>query len=202
VDTSVPLFGVKFIMLFITFCVLLLFLALFAAILTCSNILVRFKFSKHFKPLMDAYQKPFKKQFHYWAGLHLAVRIVFWGLSFLNENINLISSILLLGLIICVHEGVAPYYSKVKNIIETLFLLNLYSIVVVVCAYDKSNVVVSILIILAMVKLVCIIALLNTNLQIHFKAAYNFITRFHFQKLKGIKRKEVAHQTEEPLLNN
>jgi len=147
---------------------------------------------------MDAYQKPFKKQFHYWAGFHLAVRIVFWGLSFLNENINLISGIFLLGLIICVHEGVAPYNSIVKNSVETLFLLNLYSIVVVVCAYDKSNVIVSILIVLAMVKLVCIIALLNTNLQIHFKSVYSFITKFQFQNLKGIKRKEVAHQTEEP----
>ena len=143
-----------------------------------------------------------KKRFHYWAGLHLIARMAFWGLSFLNEDINSISSIVLLGLIICMHESMAPYCSEVKNLIETLFLLNLYSIVVVACAYDKSNVVISILIILAMVKLVCVIALLNTNAQVHFIAVNTFIARCHLQKLKRLKRQKDVHQTEEPLVTH
>ena len=187
VDTSVPLFGEKFVLLLLTSCVLFSLLAIFTVVLTCSVFFVKFRIFRHFKPVLDAYQAPFKRQFYYWPGLHLVVRMVFWALSLLNENINLITSIFLLGLIIWVHESVAPYHSKVKNSIETLFLLNLYSIVVVASAYDKSNVVISILIILAMVKVMFIIALLNTNAQIHFKAVYIFIEKCHSLKFKRVK---------------
>ena len=47
VDTSVPLFGVKFVVLFITSCVLFMLLVVFTVILTCSNILLRFRVLKY-----------------------------------------------------------------------------------------------------------------------------------------------------------
>ena len=204
VDTSVPLFGVKFVVLFITSCVLFLLLIAFTVILTCSTILVRFRFLKYFNPLLDAFQSPFKKRFYYWPGLHLLLRMMLWGLSFLNKDTNLISSIAVLGLIICVHERCTPYCSKVNNSIETLFLLNLYSIFVA-CAYDNTTVIITILIFLSMLKLVCIIVLLNASSWYYLKAICMSIMRkcsfrLPFQISREVKKSPVVHQTQVPLI--
>ena len=70
-DTSVPLFGVKFLVLFVT-CLLVFFL-----VLVPTNILLLFtKFCYHsklviayLKPFLDAYLAPIKDQHHYFLGV-------------------------------------------------------------------------------------------------------------------------------------
>ena len=75
-DTSIPLFGVKFIMLFI-FCLLI-----FLLVIIPTNILFLFsKFSyryafvvNYLKPFLDAYQAPFKENCSYFLGVELLLR--------------------------------------------------------------------------------------------------------------------------------
>ena len=103
-------------------------------------------------------------------------------------------------MIICLHEKVAPYCTKGKNLVEIFLLLNIDTVFVVACAFNENSVIISILIILAMAKLVSITVLLNTRTQVNLTALYMLIVRCCSQKCKEIKRKTVTHQLQEPLI--
>ena len=62
---SVPLFGLKFTLLFITRLVLFIILLAFNIILLFTRCLARFKLINHFKPILDAFQGPYKDRFYY-----------------------------------------------------------------------------------------------------------------------------------------
>ena len=128
VDANIPLFEVKFTILF-TAC-LLLFLALipFNVVLLCTRTLSRAKFINYFKPLLDAFQGPYKNQYYYWTGLQLALRAVFFGLSALDRSINLTISITLHGVMIPIHAYVLPFKDKTNNVLELFLLLNLQTL--------------------------------------------------------------------------
>ena len=98
VDTNVPLFGVKFIILFITCCVLFIVLVSFNMLLIFARQLSRFKRINYFKPLLDAYQGPYKNAFYFWTGLQLLVRAILFGLSVVERNTNLLISSILFAL--------------------------------------------------------------------------------------------------------
>ena len=102
VDPNVPLFGVKFTILF-AIC-FILFLISFNMILLFTKTLARFKIINHFKPLLDAYQGPYKIKFYYWTGLQLLIRAVFFGLSALEKSLNVMLSILLPGTLLWLNE--------------------------------------------------------------------------------------------------
>ena len=89
VDANVPLFGVRFTMLFIMCLILFLILVPFNVILLFTRTLSRFRFINKFKPLLDAYQGPYKDKFYYWTGLQLLMRAVLFGISSLDRNINI-----------------------------------------------------------------------------------------------------------------
>ena len=80
-----------------------------------------------FKPLLDAYQAPFKDKFRYWAGLMLVVRnilfIIFAFNTLGDPNINLaVTATAMLPLLMfswVVHK------TNSLNVLETSFLLNL-----------------------------------------------------------------------------
>ena len=65
VDTSVPLFGVKFTILFIACLILFLILVPFNVVMIFTKKLSYFKVVTYFKPLLDAYQGRYKIKFHY-----------------------------------------------------------------------------------------------------------------------------------------
>ena len=65
VDANVPLFGVRFTLLFIVCLILFLILVPFNVILLFTRTLSRFRFVNKFKPLLDAYQGPYKNKFYY-----------------------------------------------------------------------------------------------------------------------------------------
>ena len=69
VDANVPLFGVRFTILFIVCLILFIILVPFNVILLFTRALSRFRFINKFKPLLDAYQGPYKNKFYYWTGL-------------------------------------------------------------------------------------------------------------------------------------
>ena len=129
VDANVPLFGVRFTILFIVCLILFLILVPFNVILLFTRTLSRFRFINKFKPLLDAYQGPYKNTFYYWTGLQLLMRAVFFGISSLDRNINIIISILLLSAIIRL-GAMQPFKIKYKTYQEMLLFFNLHGLYV------------------------------------------------------------------------
>lgn len=93
-----------------------------------------------FKPLLDAYQAPFKDRFRYWAGLMLVVRnllFISFALNILGDpsiNLSIITTATLPLLMFSwfVHKSFA------LNAIETLFILNL-SILSAWTHFNRTN---------------------------------------------------------------
>ena len=139
VDTSIPLFGIKFSILFAVCLVLFLILLPFNILLLFPRTLSRFHLINTFKPLLDAYLGPYKDRFAYWMGLQLLIRAIFLGLSALNTDESLTIGTFILGAILCVEGFVHPFKSRFKNIQESLTLLNLLAVYVTASHYDGST---------------------------------------------------------------
>ena len=138
VDTSIPKFGAKFIVLFTVCLFLLLILLSFNTLLLFTRVLSRFKFINTFKPLLDAYFGPYRDSFFFWTGLQLLMRAIFFGLSALDKDTSLTIGIILLGILLCVQGVVHPFKSRFKNIQESLILLNLLA-VYVTALYNNTD---------------------------------------------------------------
>ena len=65
VDANVPLFGLKYTALFIVCLILFIILLPFNAILCFTKTAMRLKLVYYFKPLIDAYQDPYKYKHYY-----------------------------------------------------------------------------------------------------------------------------------------
>jgi len=132
VDANIPLFGVKFTLLFIVCLVLFLILVPFNIILLFTRTLSRFNVINKFKPLLDAYQGPYKIEFYYWSGLQLALRAVFFGISSLDKSTNLTTGMIILIIASSLNTACKPFKNKYKNYQELLLYLNqgiLYTLV-------------------------------------------------------------------------
>ena len=139
VDTNIPLFGINFSILFVTCLILFLILIPFNILLLFTRTLMRFKLISSFKPLLDAYFGPYKDKYYYWTGLQLLLRAVFFGLSSLDSAINLTSGAILLGILLFVQGVVHPFKSQIKNIQESVLLLNLLALYVI-ALYNDGNI--------------------------------------------------------------
>ena len=128
VSTNIPLFGVKFIVLFMACLILLLIVLPFNVILLFSRKLTYFRFINRLKPFLDAYHGPYKDKVSYWVGLQLLIRIIVLGLSVFDKDVNFLSASILFGVIFCIHGVVNPFKSRFHNIQEALILLNLLAI--------------------------------------------------------------------------
>ena len=164
VETSIPLFGLKFTILFITCLLLFIVLIPFNVILIFTRTLSYFRVVTYFKPLLDAYQGPYKIKFYYWTGLQLVIRAIFFGLSALDRDINMMISVILLGVLICLHK-VFPFNKKINNIMQMLSLLNLQAIFAIAYLTNTSNIMINAAVSLVMFQLICIILL-------HMKALF------------------------------
>ena len=155
VDTETQIFGFKFTLLFIISIILFIILLLFNAILLFTKTFIRFKHINKFKPLLDAYLGPYQDKFYYWTGLQLLLRAVFFGISALEKNTNIMISIILLGVMECIYSKECPFKNKSKNDLEILLLLNL-QVMFVASWYNPSNAIaVNIMVTLAFVKFMC-----------------------------------------------
>ena len=139
VDTSVPLFGIKFSILFATCLVLFFILLPFNALLLFTRSLMRFNFISTFKPLLDAYFGPYKDKFYYWTGIQLVLRAIFLALSAFDSDVNLTSGIILLGILLCVQGVVHPFKSWLKNVQESVVLLDLLALYVTALYNDSKR---------------------------------------------------------------
>ena len=155
VDANIPLFCLKCIALFIVCLVLLIVLLPFNAILCFTKSAMRLKCVNHFKPLIDAYQGPYKYKYYYWTGLQLVMRAVFFGLSALDRNINLTVGIILLTIIVLIQRSIIPFKDDYKNLYETSFLFNLLTIYAL--SHDHYGIAVNVMITMALLQLLLII---------------------------------------------
>jgi len=73
----------------------ILILLPFNTVLILTRTLSQFKCINRFKPLLDAYQGPYKDRFYYWTGLQLLLRAVFYGISAVDRNTNMMIGFLI-----------------------------------------------------------------------------------------------------------
>jgi len=163
VDANVPLLEFKFIILFIACAILFIILIPFNVLLIFTRQLSCFKHINYFKPLLDAYQGPYKITFYFWTGLQLLFRAIIFGLSALDRNTNLIISIILIGTLVWITERFSPFKSQINNILEALYMLNLLAIFAI-SLHTTANkltieIIINILVSLGIFKFVCIIVL-------------------------------------------
>ena len=155
IDGNVPLFGLKYSMLFIICLFLFIILLPFNAILCFTKTAMRIQSINQFKPIIDAYQGPYKYNYYYWTGLQLVIRAAFFGLSALDKSANLIISTALLAAISIVQAKISPFKSEYKNINDLCFLYNL--LVTFIFSYRRNNVVIEIMITMAALQFLFII---------------------------------------------
>ena len=142
-DATVPLFGVRFTILFVVCFILFLILVPFNVILLFTRTLLRFRLINKFKPLLDAYQGPYKDKYYYWTGLQLLIRAAFFGVSLLDRDMNLTVSIILFGILGGIHGIVRPFKVKYKNYQELILIINfqgLYAILLYNQEFKASNI--------------------------------------------------------------
>ena len=164
VDANVPLFGAKFIVLFAACLILLIIIIPFNVVLTFTRILSRHRMINYFKPLLDAYQGPYKNQYYFWPGLQLLVRAIFFGLSVIDKNINLAIGLVLLAAMLGIHGYIHPFKTSFKNIQELLFIFNLIVLFVFIQYERTNNIIVNASVTIAAIHFVII--LLN-NLRLY-----------------------------------
>ena len=161
VNPNVPLFGVKFTFLFVMCIILFLILVPFNVILVFTKMLSRFNVVTKFKPLLDAYQGPYKYKFYYWTGLQLMLRTILFGLSSLDSKNNFTAGLIILCIANIVHVYIQPFKSRIKNILETLFILNLLELYIFMLSFGQNDInkvtAINILIIVAAFQLVLIV---------------------------------------------
>ena len=75
----------------------------------------------------------------YFTGLQLLIRIVFFGISSLDRNVNLTIGMILLSIVGGVHGTVHPFKNAVKNYQELVLILNL-QVMYTISLYDRESV--------------------------------------------------------------
>ena len=156
VDANVPLFGVKFTILFIMCLTLFLILVPFNVILLFTRTLSRFRIINKFKPLLDAYQGPYNDKYYYWIGLQLLIRALFFGISLLNRNVVFILSAVFFGIFGGIFGVIRPFKSRVKNYQELIFIFNLQGLNII-SLHSHNSIVINIIITMAVVHFIFII---------------------------------------------
>ena len=124
IDASVPLFGLKFTVLFITCLVLFLILIPFNITLF-TRYFLQFRIVNHFKPLLDAFQGSYKDKYYYWIAVHLALRSFLFSFYAFPAKLKLILSTVLLIVFGIYSAYTCPYKNILVNIQEFLLLINL-----------------------------------------------------------------------------
>ena len=137
ISKTTPLFGVKFLALFIVCIIIFLILLPFNLILLFTRKLSCLRLITTFKPILDTYFGPYKDSAYYWTGLLLLIRGIVYVLLIISEDKRLIVTSVLLGCLLCLHATVQPFKSKLYNVQECVTILNLLAVHVVLL-YKKN----------------------------------------------------------------
>ena len=191
VDANVKILGIKFIALFIVCLIIFLLLIPFNVTLLFTRSLLRFRIINHFKPLLDVYQGPYKDKFYFWTGLHLIIKAVFFGMSALDDTINLTASIVMLCAMVGFVGYSCPFKNSLQNCHEIIALLNLNTM----CAFILSGqnvVAVNIMIALAAVHFVFIVIyhVINYTLGVTVKSRVQLFVFILCRKMSKVLSKK------------
>ena len=124
IDASIPLFGIKFTILFITCLVFFLILIPFNIILLFTKCSLQYRIVNRFKPLLDASQGSYKDRYYYWAGVQITMRSVLFAMYAFETRLKLILSTVLLMIFSICNGHIHPYRNKLVNIQELILLTN------------------------------------------------------------------------------
>jgi len=138
ISTTTPLFGLKFLLIFVVCIIIFSILLPFNVILLFTRTLSQFKFITTFKPLLDAYFAPYKDKAFYWTGLLLLIRIIILAFSAFTKDVKLTAISILLGGLLWWHGVIKPFRNKFENIQESLLVLILM-VVHVISLYKIDN---------------------------------------------------------------
>ena len=125
IDASVPLFSVKFIILFITCLVLFLVLIPFSVALLFSRFLSRFRLINRFKPLLDAFQGSYKDKCYHWIAVDIIFRCIIFSLYSFQRKLRVFLATIILVVFTTCYGYVCPSKNKLVNIHNLLLLVNL-----------------------------------------------------------------------------
>ena len=125
VDASVPLFGLKFTILFITCLVLFLILLFFNIILLFTRCLSQYKLINHFKPILDAFQGSYKEKYNYWIAVLIILRGIFLALYAFQIKLRMLLATMILIAFTGIFGAMYPSKHTAINFQELLLLINL-----------------------------------------------------------------------------
>ena len=124
-DASVPLFGFKFTMLFITCLIIFLLTVFFVIILFYAKYLSKYRY---FKALFNAFQASYKGAHSYWIAVDIILRSLLFILYAFQRQLRLILTTIILVLYIGYYGYVHPNKYRLVHIQELLLLVNLITI--------------------------------------------------------------------------
>ena len=143
-DTSIPLFGIKFLVLFIASLLITLVVLLplnFFLLFTKLPLQIRC-LAKYLKPYLDAFQAPFKDNCCYFPGLELIIRWVSFaiGSRFLtsaNKRLALDNSIcVILLMLLCTFK---PFKTLTNTILYLSYVINLQCILILLISTNFNT---------------------------------------------------------------
>ena len=202
IDASVPLFGLRFIILFITCLVLFLLLIPFNITLLFTRCLLKFRIINRFKPILDAFQGSYKDRYYYWVAVHMTMRSLLFAMYAFQANLKLILSTMLL-IIFTVYSGcIYPYKNKLVNIQELLLLINLTIMYAVSYQYSESvfSIVINIMISLAFIQFCAILFYHFLTYTCHYNVVITLQTLKH-KLLRLYHKKHLNCKIDVELLN-
>ena len=111
----------------------LLLLAAVAITLLCPRLAYRFRVVQKLKPMMDAFQAPFKLKYSFWIGLQLTVRVICFVLViFVPEDYQLYCLGLIIVLLLYVQTAISPYkvlwHFLVDNLLLSFLILHIIEV--------------------------------------------------------------------------
>jgi len=98
------------------------------------------------------------KDKYYWTGLQLVLRAVFFGLTALERNTNLMISAEVGGMAACIQATSNPFNNKMQNLQELLSFLNLHLLLIVSLYTESNDIVVELLISLFAIQFLFIVS--------------------------------------------
>ena len=145
IDANVPLFGLRHSVLFAFSLLMFSLLTLYTCLLLFGKILRNFKVTVYINPLLNAYNKAYKKNCCYWIGYELIIRCVLLAtlLAVNNSTISLIIGNSFLSMVQFNYQH--PYHNRVNNFSQMVLSLNLlilYSTSLMLCEDQSVRVVV------------------------------------------------------------
>ena len=134
---------------------LLIFILPFVICFTFPSFVLRSKWLSSFFPMFDSFVAPYKVKYRYWFGLRSVLLLYLSGMEaiiFSFPEALLLSSIITVGVFMCMQGYIQPYKTTLNNTVELLFI-GIFFLVATVTLYlypttygfEKVNIVVKVI---------------------------------------------------------